>query len=89
MGRWAPADSHTLTVSGGTAPYAWSVSSGSLPDGISLDSSTGLLSGTPTTAGTSNLTIKVTDAAGQIRHRGDPPDHYFRARPEFCGAAGW
>jgi hypothetical protein len=57
--------SDTLTVSGGTGPYTWSVSSGSLPAGITLDSSTGLLSGTPTAAGTSSFTVKVTDASGQ------------------------
>jgi alpha-tubulin suppressor-like RCC1 family protein len=57
--------SGTLTVSGGTGPYTWSVSSGSLPAGITLDSSTGLLSGTPTAAGTSSFTVKVTDANGQ------------------------
>ena len=57
--------SYTLTVSGGTAPYTWSVSAGSLPAGISLGSASGILSGTPTTAGTSSFTIKVTDANGQ------------------------
>ena len=64
-GETGAAYSYTLTASGGTGPYTWSVSSGSLPDGITLNASTGLLSGTPTRAGTSNLTIKVTDAAGQ------------------------
>ncbi len=54
----------TLTVSGGVAPYAWTVSTGSLPPGISL-SSDGVLSGTPTTAGTYPFTIKVTDAGGR------------------------
>jgi len=55
----------TLAVSGGTGPYTWSVTSGSLPAGITLDPSTGALSGTPTTAGTSSFTVKVTDANGQ------------------------
>ena len=55
---------NTLTVSGGTGPYAWSVSTGSLPAGISLSPS-GVLSGTPTATGTFSFTVKVTDASGQ------------------------
>ncbi len=55
--------SQTITASGGTAPYVFAVSSGTLPVGIAL-SSTGLLSGTPTAAGTSTFTITATDAQG-------------------------
>ena len=44
--------SDQLTVTGGTSPFTWSVSGGSLPPGVTLGASTGLLSGTPTTAGT-------------------------------------
>lgn len=56
--------SNTLTVSGGTSPFAWSVSSGSPPPGINL-SADGTLTGTPTATGTSSFTVKVTDANGQ------------------------
>jgi hypothetical protein len=56
--------SDTLTVSGGQAPYAWTVSSGSLPAGISL-SADGVLTGTPTATGTFAFTVQVTDANGQ------------------------
>lgn len=55
--------STTLQVSNGTAPYSWSLSSGSLPAGLSL-SSTGVISGTPTSAGTATFSVKVTDAKG-------------------------
>ncbi len=51
-----------LTANGGATPYSWSILSGSLPTGLSLSASTGLISGTPAAAGLSNLTVKVTDA---------------------------
>ncbi|MEV6814730.1 putative Ig domain-containing protein [Micromonospora sp. NPDC051296] len=53
-----------LTVAGGTAPFAWSVSAGALPAGLTLDPASGLLSGTPTAAGSFSFTIRVTDASG-------------------------
>ncbi len=54
----------TLTASGGLAPYAYSVSNGTLPDGLSLDPNSGQISGTPTTAGLSNFDVTATDSAG-------------------------
>src|SRR5438128_1608960 len=54
--------SQGLTASGGTSPYSWSVSSGTLPTGLSL-SSTGTISGTPTVAGAFPFTVAVKDAA--------------------------
>ena len=56
--------SHSLSASGGAAPYTWSVTSGALPTGLSLTSA-GVISGTPTTAGTVSFTVRVTDALGQ------------------------
>ena len=53
--------SATLTATGGTSPYTWSKISGNLPNGLSLNSSTGIISGTPTTQGTFNFTIQVKD----------------------------
>ncbi len=55
--------SQSFTASGGTAPYTYALASGSLPPGIAL-SSAGVISGTPTTPGTYNNTITVTDAHG-------------------------
>jgi hypothetical protein len=52
----------TNVASGGTAPYTYSVSAGSLPPGTNLSASTGTVSGTATTAGAFNYTIKVTDS---------------------------
>ncbi|WP_349644919.1 putative Ig domain-containing protein [Bradyrhizobium sp. Leo170] len=54
--------SQTVTASGGTAPYTYAVTSGSLPSGLLLDPSTGKVSGTPTTASNSGFTITATDA---------------------------
>jgi len=55
--------SQTISASGGTAPYTYAVTTGTLPAGLTL-SSAGVLSGTPTTAGTSNITITATDQNG-------------------------
>lgn len=52
-----------LTSSGGTTPYTYSISSGALPAGLVLNSS-GLITGTPTSAGSSDFTIMATDANG-------------------------
>jgi hypothetical protein len=52
-----------LTATGGNAPLAWSILSGSLPGGISLATATGVLSGTPTTPGTFGFTASVTDSS--------------------------
>src|SRR5690606_14489481 len=53
----------SVSASGGMAPYAYSISAGALPAGLTL-ASTGSLGGTPTAAGTFNLTVTATDANG-------------------------
>jgi len=55
--------SQTITASGGTAPYTFTVSSGALPAGLTLNPQTGALSGTPTSQSTSNFTIAVKDVS--------------------------
>ncbi|HYO76981.1 MAG TPA: ice-binding family protein, partial [Thermoanaerobaculia bacterium] len=53
----------TITASGSPGPFTFTVTSGALPNGLTLNQSTGVLSGVPTAAGTSNFTITATDAA--------------------------
>ncbi|OGU12053.1 MAG: hypothetical protein A2075_18620 [Geobacteraceae bacterium GWC2_58_44] len=53
----------TLVAKGGTSPYTWSVSSGFLPDGLSLDPGTGRLSGTPKDRGDFVFTIRCSDGS--------------------------
>lgn len=53
----------TLTTSGGIAPITWSILSGSLPTGLSLNGSTGVLSGTPTESGVFSLTFQAADSS--------------------------
>lgn len=60
-GTIGTAYSQTITASGGTGPYSFSVTAGTLPAGLTLTSA-GVLSGTPTTAATSTFTIRATDA---------------------------
>lgn len=58
--------SQTLAATGGTLPYTWATSAGTLPAGLSLNTSTGAISGTPTTVGTSNFTAQVTDSVPTV-----------------------
>lgn len=60
-GMVGTAYSQTLTATGGTPAYKWSVTSGALPDGLALDSGSGTISGTPSKAGTFPFSVRVTD----------------------------
>jgi hypothetical protein len=56
--------SETITQTGGVGTTTFAVTSGTLPTGLTLDGSTGVLSGTPTEDGTFNFTITATDSNG-------------------------
>ena len=56
--------SATLSADGGTAPYTWALTSGTLPAGLHLDSATGVISGVPTVLSSATpLTFSVTDSS--------------------------
>ena len=63
-GTVGTAYSQTVAATGGTAPYAWSITVGALPAGLTLNGSTGAITGTPTTSGTANFTVQAQDSAG-------------------------
>src|ERR1035437_3204714 len=60
--------SQTLTETGGTAPFGWTVQSGTLPPGLSL-SSVGVISGVPTAQGTFPFLVVVTDSLASTANK--------------------
>lgn len=76
--------SQQLAVSGGIAPYNYTVTAGALPTGLALNATTGLISGTPTVSGTFSIAITVRDSTAgtaasatvnfvvQVQDRPDP-----------------
>ena len=57
-----------LTATGGTGAYSWSVTEGTLPDGLTM-SAAGEFSGTPTALGSATFTVQVTDEASATHSR--------------------
>lgn len=53
--------SETITASGGSPPYLFSITDGALPPGLTFNSNTGEISGIPTDDGTFNFTVTATD----------------------------
>ena len=63
VGHVSTAYDATLTATGGTASYAWSIIGGTLPAGLALNGTSGEISGTPTSSASAALTFQVTDSA--------------------------
>ena len=57
--------SASMFATGGTTPYTWALTAGTLPGGLSLGTSSGAISGTPAAEGSSSFTVQVTDAASR------------------------
>ncbi len=68
---YSPPGGHSFLASGGTPPYTFAIIAGSLPPGLTLNVNTGVLSGTPTLAGTYNFTVQVTDSLDQTANTGN------------------
>ncbi|RDV45445.1 hypothetical protein DOE76_06315 [Leifsonia sp. ku-ls] len=61
-----PYKNATLSASGGTAPYRWSLREGTLPDGLSIHPETGEISGVPSAVGRSVFTVQAADVDGVV-----------------------
>ncbi len=57
----------TLAATGGTTPYSWSITSGTLPGGLTLTQPSGLIAGTPGAPGTANFTVMVSDSSTPVQ----------------------
>lgn len=64
-GRVQQAYSATLAANGGVSPYTWRMTTGTLPTGLSLNTNSGVMSGTPSQTGNFAITVEVKDAAEQ------------------------
>ncbi|HEX7765943.1 MAG TPA: putative Ig domain-containing protein [Nitrospira sp.] len=64
-GNVGQAYNQTVQATGGTGALTWNIATGTLPQNLNLNSTTGAISGTPTAAGTSTFTVRVADTAGQ------------------------
>ena len=63
---------------GGTTPYTYAISAGALPNGLTLNTTTGAITGTPTVAGnTYSFTVKVFDAATPTAQTATQASHEF------------
>lgn len=71
----------TLVAKGGISPYKWNIESGNLPDGLELDSLTGVISGTPLVIDSSDFTVKVKDST--VPQKTDTQELYIKIQSGF------
>jgi Putative Ig domain len=58
-----------LRARSGKKPFTWSLVAGALPSGLSLDATTGRITGIPLSSGDTNLTFRVTDILGGVAQK--------------------
>jgi aldose sugar dehydrogenase len=68
-GRVSRSYSARLVGRSGKKPFTWSLSAGSLPSGLSLDATTGRITGIPAAVGDTSLTFQVTDTLGGVAQK--------------------
>jgi aminopeptidase N len=73
----------TLIAKGGTLPYIWSLVSGNLPDGLTLDSLTGIIAGTPSVLDSFDFMVKVKDST--VPQKADTQELYIKIEPIIRG----
>jgi hypothetical protein len=66
---------------GGAAPFSFSISSGTLPAGLSLNTSTGAITGTPKASGTFSFTVEVTDSSSPEQTATQSDNTFITAPP--------
>jgi hypothetical protein len=64
--------STTMTASGGAMPYTWSIAAGALPPGLTLNTNTGVMTGTLNYPGAFNFTVQVNDAGNPVQSMSKP-----------------
>ncbi len=79
----------TLATTGGTLPLTWTITSGGLPTGLTLNSATGLISGVPSSStGTYNFTVQVTDSSTPQETFSGPLSITLGPQPAACPSSG-
>jgi hypothetical protein len=71
----------TLAASGGNGTFAWSIDSGALPSGLTLDAATGVIAGTPLAEGTYAITVTATDVSEPANAASTPITIAVGAKP--------